>query len=387
MSKIASKKMNSVFNIEPNFAKSKGHYVYDNLSGQYFFDAFMMYSSLPLGYNNEIFDEGFDELIKSISSQKVSTSVFKYPEIDEFISEIAKTSGLHNIHLCSTGALAVESAIKAALYKHGGKKNKVLSLANGFHGVNSWGFTTDASAVFAVRRLEFFPRLEWPNIGINELCSYLSNPDNSDNIAAFIFEPIQCTAGDIYLDPGILSEARDICAKNDICFIADEIQTGMGTTGNFWKSVSDNLTPDIIVFGKKSQISGVMMNDKYSAIINNKNQILSVTYDGDIIDAIRGLFVLRAINRNFLLENIKEKSKLLGDLVSKKMLNYRSMGGLIAFDFESIESRNSFTQRAFENYLLVNPTGQKSIRIRLNLAVSADEVLDLGHRILKSISI
>lgn len=377
--------MNTVFNFELNFSKSYGSYAFDDLSGKLFFDAFMMYSALPLGYNHPIFDENFMKSVCSIAPQKVSNSVFSYSEINRFVSEISATSGLSNVHLCSTGALAVESAIKSALYKHAGGRNQILSLNNGFHGVNSWGFTTDRSASFARKRLEFFPDLQWPRVDIGDLCAYLSALENVSNTAAFLFEPIQCTAGDIYVSTEVLKEARNICARHDICFIADEIQTGMGTTGDFWRSQADGLNPDVIIFGKKSQVSGVMANNAYAGIMQNPNQILSVTFDGDLIDVVRGAYVFKAIEKYSLLRNVAEKSKKLQNLVGKLLLNYRSIGGLVAFDFANGGERNKFAEIAFKNYLLVNRTGEKTVRIRLNLAIKDSEIDDLAERIIKSI--
>ena len=66
--------------------------------------------------------------------------------------------------------------------------------------------------------------------------------NNKDKISSCIIEPIQCTAGDIYLDPQTLRDIQKICKMNDICFIVDEVQTGFGVTGSYWYSEIINLS-------------------------------------------------------------------------------------------------------------------------------------------------
>jgi L-lysine 6-transaminase len=378
--------MLNIFDISVDFVKSKKSYVHDSKTGEVFFDAFMMYSSLPLGYNHDIFCNEFKRIISEICPQKVSNTVFDSDYIKLFTKDLSRTAPLKNIHICTTGALAVESAIKSALFAHQGRRNLVLSLTNGFHGVNSWGFVTDNEASFAKRRLEFFPRLQWPVVSIDNLCEYLSCDANIVDIAAFIFEPIQCTAGDIQLPIDVLMKAREICRQNNICFIADEIQTGMGTTGAYWYSVQNKLDPDIIIFGKKCQVAGIMTSDQYGSIMRSPDQILAVTFDGDLIDVVRALYIFEAIRKYSLLDNIRIASNKISVVLKPLVNNYRAVGGLIAFDFDTNILRNQFVTKAYVNHLLVNPTGERSVRIRPHLAIDDAEVDDLIERVVRTIS-
>ena len=210
----------------------------------------------------------------------------------------------------------------------------------------------------------------------------IENLENvTKNISSVIVEPIQCTAGDIYLDIDKLKRIQKLCNKNDICFIVDEIQTGFGVTGEMWYSEKIGLNPDIVIFGKKSQICGIMTNDKYSEAIYSKYRKLEVTFDGDLIDAVRSEYIIKAIKKFSLLENVREKSGMLHDELSKLFDNYRSIGYLIAFDFNSKQERDNFVLNAYKNKLLVNPTADKSIRIRPNLSFSDNELYELLNRI------
>ena len=210
----------------------------------------------------------------------------------------------------------------------------------------------------------------------------IENLENvTKNISSVIVEPIQCTAGDIYLDIDKLKRIQKLCNKNDICFIVDEIQTGFGVTGEMWYSEKIGLNPDIVIFGKKSQICGIMTNDKYSEAIHSQYRKLEVTFDGELIDAIRSEYILNAIEKNSLLKNVKDKSKILRSELSELFENYRDSGHLIAFDFPNKQQRDSFVSNAYSNKLLVNPTAEKSIRIRPNLAFSDNELDELLNKI------
>ena len=110
---------------------------------------------------------------------------------------------------------------------------------------------------------------------------------------------------------------------------------------------------------------------------------MDVTFDGDLIDAYRGYYVIKAIEKYSLLNKVEENSKIIKDALSEKFINYRSAGHLIAFDFASTEERNKFVERAYENQLLINPTSEKSVRLRPNLAISENEIDELLEKLTK----
>ncbi len=362
----------TVFDIRIDLNKSHGSYVYDKKTQKTFLDFFSMFSSLPLGYNHSIFDDSFLKKVSRISHIKMANNLFETDEFLDFKKKFDSISVLKNKHFCSTGALAVESAIKCAYEYKKNRNLKVLSVKNNFHGINSWGFTTDNKMPSVINRTINYPLNDWEHPNIEDVLDYIES--NSDKLVAVVIEPIQCTAGDIYLDRKTLIDINKVCNEKDICFICDEIQTGFGVTGSYWYSEKIGLNPDIIVFGKKSQIFGVMTNDKYSEAINSNYRKLEVTFDGDLIDAIRCMYIIAAIEKNDLLNKVRTNSKILFDELSNHFLNYRSTGHLIAFDFTTEDHRNNFVQEVFFDNMLVNPTGEKTVRMRPNLALSDDEI-------------
>jgi len=362
----------TVFDINIDFKKSKGSYVFDKRTNKPFLDLFSMFSSLPLGYNHPIFDASFDQKIKHISHLRMSNNLFHSEELEDFEKKFLNISFHKNLHFCSTGALAVEAALKCGYEYKKDPKAIVLGVKNSFHGINSWGFVTDSEISSVRNRVINYPKNNWELHSLDALIEELENI--TKNISSVIVEPIQCTAGDVYLDVTKLKKIQDLCNKNDICFIVDEIQTGFGVTGEMWYSKMIGLNPDIVIFGKKSQICGIIVNDKYSEAIHSQYRKLEVTFDGELIDAIRSEYILNAIEKNSLLENVKDKSKILRNELSGLFENYRSVGHLIAFDFQNKQERDDFALNAYLNRLLVNPTGEKSIRIRPNLAFSDNEL-------------
>ena len=371
----------TVFDISIDFAKSHGSYVFDKRSKKYFLDLFSMFSSLPLGYNHEIFDVEFDKTVQHLSHLRMCNNLFHSDELENFGRRLKDVAFHPNIHFSSTGALAVESGLKCGYEYTKNPELIVVGLQNSFHGINSWGLITDCSIEAVKNRTINYPRNDWRNLPINGVIDFIA--ENSKQISSVIVEPIQCTAGDIHLDIQKLKNIQDICKDNDICFITDEIQTGFGVTGEYWYSNGIGLEPDIIVFGKKSQICGIMVSDKYASAIKSKYRKLEVTFDGDLIDAVRAQYIIDAIDKFSLLQNVKKNSKVLASELSGLFENYRSAGYLIAFDFGSKNLRDNFVSNAYENHLLVNPTGEKSVRLRPNLAFTDNEIDDFLFKIRK----
>ena len=151
-----------------------------------------------------------------------------------------------------------------------------------------------------------------------------------------------------------------------------------------WYFSKIGLNPDIIIFGKKSQIYGIMVNDKYSEAIRSQYRKLEVTFDGELLDAVRAEYILNAIEKDLLLENVIEKSEILRAELSSMFDNYRSVGHLVAFDFSNKKKRDDFVNKSYSNFILVNSTSEKSVRLRPNLAFNNNELDELLDKIKKT---
>lgn len=368
-----------MFNIRIDFEKSYDSYLFDKKSKTYFLDFFSFFSSLPLGYNHQIFQEKtFINAIRRICSIKVANNAMETEEFNEFLDTFSKHKDMimfQFFHFCCTGALAVESALKVAIDYKKSKNPIFISFKGSFHGINSWGLVTDRFRPVDLR-LNACPRLNWPKVKSIEEIEKFIDKNGANNIAAIIIEPVQATFGDRYFLPNLFIKLRELCTKNNICLIFDEIQTGFGTSGKMWYFQHLDIEPDIVVFGKKTQVSGIMVKEKFGDTFKNPVRRLKVTFDGDLIDMIRCTYTLKAYNKYKILENVNKRSdELFGELKKIKSLkNLRRQGLLFAFDLASESSKKHFFESCFKNKLLVSPASYNCIRLRPNLNVSSSEI-------------
>tara|TARA_Y100001973_G_C5205566_1_gene341277 strand:- start:4608 stop:5753 length:1146 start_codon:yes stop_codon:yes gene_type:complete len=373
----------SFWDIRIDFDKSHGSYVFDKNTNRYYLDLFSMYSSLPIGYNHPVFDDSFHEEMKKISNIKVTNCEFQTDLHDKFCQEFYDFAGLNYydcFHFTCTGSLAVECAVKLAMDYT--KKKRVVTIKNSFHGIHSYGNFTTGRDYFPVSdRLSGYPDLNWPKI---ETIEELQKEIDSGDIAAILVEPIQATFGDNHLDKKFLRNVASTAKLNKIPLIFDEIQTGFGTTGKPWYFQYLNIKPDIVIFGKKSQVSGVMTRPEYFHKNGNR---LSVTFDGDIVDMLRSIYIMKAYKEGNLLETANWLSRGFARQLREidGINNTRCAGCLIGFDLEDRETRDSFVENIRTNGMICNPTGEKSVRLRPNLAVTSDELEEALNIIRKSL--
>lgn len=406
----------SIFNIKIDFDKSHDSYIFDKNRNKFFLDFFGLYSTLPLGYSHPIFKHAsFRNDYNRIAGVKVTNCEIISDEAEDFLQEFSGHKDMKNFkyfHFCCTGALAIEASIKIAMDQKKCKKPTIISFKESFHGINSYGgFATDR--FFPVsQRLQGFPFMDWPKVH-NPKIIYKDNlPDaeatqrgleqfkrefdlciekyGANNIVALLVEPIQATYGDNYFLESFFKLIRRLCDKYNICIIFDEIQCGFGVTGKMWFYQHLDMEPDIIVFGKKTQVSGAMAKEKFNMTFQTPIR-LEVTWDGNLVDMIRAKYILRAYDKENILDNVNKQGKKLAHGLKKlpRIKNIRSKGLLIAFDFDTSRERDAFCSRAFQNRLLISKANIKTVRLRSNLNISneeCDQGLELISKSLREIS-
>lgn len=372
----------SIFNIKIDFDKSKGSYVYDKNTNRHYLDFMGMYSSLPIGYNHSIFDESFNNEIKSISKLKTVNCEVLSDEYESFyksFKEFTFRKNYDNYAFTCTGALANEAAIKTAMW-HKGPSNKgyIISIKNSFHGINSVGnlITTRFQGV-DIRQGKLPGIGVWPQVNsIQQAIKHINSFwNNTSHIHGVIIEPIQSTYGDNYLLKEDLLELRTLCTNKNIPLIFDEVQTGFGVTGKVWYCDHLGIEPDIITFGKKSQVSGIIVKNTHNTIFQVPKR-LSVTFDGDLIDMVRCKYIIKSIQNDNLLNNAKKMGNFLFKKLKEisQLKNVRHIGLLLAFDFDTKIQRDNFIKKLYKNGMICNPTGDLSVRLRPNLAIKKEEI-------------
>ena len=167
-------------------------------------------------------------------------------------------------------------------------------------------------------------------------------------------------------------------------YILDEVQTGIGITGKWWAHQHNSVKPDIITFGKKSNVCGLLASRRVEEVENHvfaESSRLNSTFGGNLTDMVRFQIVLEIIEKEKLLENAKN----IGDFLNRELLNLaeefpfyvtnpRGLGLFSAFDLPSQTERDNLFANLMKNKLLILPSGDQAIRFRPHLNVTKEEL-------------
>ena len=258
---------------------------------------------------------------------------------------------------------------------------------------------------FNQNKTKYFPVLVWPRI-INPKVTFPLNDknlsdvaslekqaveeienafsENPDDIAALIIEPIQGEGGDNHFRNDFFIELRRLCDENDAMFMLDEVQSGMGLTGKMWAYEHFDFKPDIIAFGKKTQVCGIMVRDRIEEVHDNVFSVssrINSTWGGNLVDMVRCQKYLEVIKEENLLKNAQIEGKhlldCLVDLSDKypdKISNSRGRGLMCAFDCKTTKKRDELISSLFKNGLIILGCGEKTIRFRPPLIIGSKEI-------------
>ena len=406
--------------------KSKGCQIYDSRKNRFMLDCFSFFATSPLGINHrELSNSQFIEKIGEVAINKPTNSDIYTIEMAEFVDSFAKHAMpdfFRHLFFVSGGALAIENGLKTAFdWKirknvENGKNEKlgtqVIHFKEAFHGRS--GYTLSLTNTFNLDKIKYFPKFNWPRI-INPKITFplttenlekvqelenkaLSEIDkavlkNPDDIAALIIEPIQGEGGDNHFRNEFFIELRKLCDIHDMMFIIDEIQTGVGLTGKMWAFEHFDFKPDILAFGKKTQVCGIMVNDRVEEVKDNVFRVpsrLNSTWGGNLVDMVRFQKYLEVIKKEKLIKNSEIQGKrLLEGLLEihekypEKILNPRGCGLMCAFDLQSPEKRDELRKKLYSNDMIILGCGATTIRFRPPLIFSSEDV-DKSLEILKN---
>ncbi len=208
--------------------------------------------------------------------------------------------------------------------------------------------------------------------------------ENPDDIAAIIIEPIQGEGGDNHFRNEFMVNLKDICDTDDIIFIFDEVQTGIGITGKMWAHEHFSVKPDIISFGKKTQVCGMLAGDKIYNLDKNvfkESSRINSTFGGNLVDMYRFKLIMEIMEK----ENLMNNAQLMGNYLLDSLINLsndfpgyvtnpRGSGLFCAFDMTSGIERDKLVSLCQEQKLLILGSGDQSIRFRPHLNVSKKDL-------------
>lgn len=412
--------------------KSEGCYIYDSKYNRRLLDFFTCFASVPLGYNHPkmLNDEGFKKnLLQAAMTNPSNSDVYtqQYAEFLKTFSRCGIPDYLPHAFFIAGGALAVENALKVAMdwkvqknFAKGYKKEKgfkVLHFERAFHGRS--GYTLSLTNT-SVEKTKWFAKFDWPRVTVPTIRYPLSGDnlntaveteqqsirqikaaffEHKDDICAIIVEPIQAEGGDNHLREAFLIELKKLADEHEAFLIYDEVQTGVGLTGKFWchQHYSEQARPDILVFGKKMQVCGILAGRKVDEVENNVFRVssrINSTWGGNLVDMVRSTQVLNIIEEDQLCDNAAVVGRYLLDHLEsfgkqfEQLSNVRGRGLLCAFDLPSTELRNKFIDTGLKHQVMFLGCGKQSIRFRpaLNMEKShIDEGMHVMEKILREL--
>jgi len=398
--------------------KSHGSWFVDARDGREFLDLYSMFASMPIGFNHPYVMENKERITNAAINKVSNPDVYsvEFAEFVDTVGRVAQPNYLPYAFYIEGGTLAVENALKVAFdWKvrknmaagKGEKGSKVIHFKDCFHGRS--GYTLSLTDSPDPRKTMYFPKFDWPRVSnpkitfpineaeveaaekrsIEEIKNAIS--EHPDDIAAIILEPIQGEGGDNHFRQEFFEALRTIAHENDILLIYDEVQTGIGITGKMWahEHFGENARPDIISFGKKTQVCGIFVSDRVDEVENHvfkESSRINSTFGGNITDMVRFTIFLEAIQNENMIEmaavNGNYAIQQLQSLGDDRISNVRGRGLMCAFDLPTGDERDKIKDLIHEEGALMLPCGHTSIRFRPHLNITKDEI-DIGIDIIK----
>ena len=399
------------FDMVLDLTASRGSTLVDARDGTRYLDLFTFFASSALGMNHPALadDPLFrEELLEAALNKPSNSDVYSVP-MARFVETFARVLGdpaLPHLFFIEGGGLAVENALKVA-FDWKSRRNeregrdpalgtKVLHLQHAFHGRTGYTMSLTNTDPNKVAR---FPKLAWPRIP----APYLSEGRDVEaaeraalaaaraafeqfphDIACFVMEPVQGEGGDHHFRPQFLQAMQALCHEHDALFVLDEVQTGCGLTGTAWAYQQLGVQPDVVAFGKKTQVCGIMAGGRVDEEPDNVFAVgsrINSTWGGSLTDMVRARRILEVIESERLVERAQALEPvllgLLRDLTVKHdaVTDVRGRGLMCAFTLPDAAVRDAVLERLrVDEHVLLLGCGTRSVRFRPALTVSEDEL-------------
>lgn len=402
------------FDFVLDLARSAGSYLYDARDGRRYLDMFTFFASSPLGMNHPALadDQEFRAELARAAVNKPSNSDVYSVAMARFVQTFARVLGdpaLPHLFFVDGGALAVENALKVAFdWKSRFNEargidpalgTRVLHLRGAFHGRSGYTLSLTNTKPVTVAR---FPKFDWPRIdapflrpGLDDAATAALETESlrqargafeshPHDIACFVAEPIQGEGGDRHFRPEFFAAMRELCDEYDALLIFDEVQTGCGLTGTPWAYQQLGVQPDVVAFGKKTQVCGVMAGRRVDEVRDNVFAVssrLNSTWGGNLADMVRARRILEVIEADGLFDRAAEQGAYLHARLDELagefpglVLDPRGRGLMCAFSVPTNADRDALIRLLWRQAVIVLPSGDDGVRFRPALTVSRAEI-------------
>jgi L-lysine 6-transaminase len=415
------------FEMVLDLERSHGVWLVDARNGDEYLDTFTNFASWPVGYRHSAMEDAEfgRELLRAARANPANSDLYTEQMatfVHAFATHVTPPGFPHHFWVAG-GALAVENALKTAFDWKARKLGRtdytsdcndltVLHFRQAFHGRT--GYTMSLTNTDPAK-VGLFPKFRWPRVhnpairfdgdgGIaNDVeaeearsCAEIEAAFTAANgcIAAIVIEPMQGEGGDNHFRPEFFAKLRAYADAYEALLIFDEVQTGFFGSGKPWLWQHKGVAPDVVAFGKKAQVCGIYANTRVDEAVGNvfaTSGRINSTWGGNLTDMVRSRRFIEIIRDERLADNVAARGvELIAGLrrlsrSTSRFDNVRGVGSLAAFTLDSTATRDGLLKRLRERRVLALKSGPTSIRFRLPLVISADEVQELLARIAKSL--
>ncbi len=415
------------FGIVLDLERSHGAWLVDAITGKEYLDCFTSFASWPLGFSHPgMEDPAFRaELLEAALNNPANSDLYTLSMasfVDAFSTRVTPDTHPHHFWI-SGGGLAVENALKIAFDWKArllGRTSMsdpvedlvVLHFKQAFHGRT--GYTMSLTNTVP-DKVGLFPKFHWPRVHnpaiVFDNDGSIANDIEAEearakseieavfqqygkHVAAILIEPIQGEGGDNHFRPEFMAELRRFADEHEALLVFDEVQTGFFGTGKPWMFQNYGVEPDVVAFGKKTQVCGVFANKRVDEVADNvfaKSSRINSTWGGSLVDMVRSRRFIEIIESEKLQDNTAERGcQVLGILqeIAREtgaITNVRGIGTWQAFTLPSPAQRDEMMKTCADNGLMVLASGPDSIRLRMPLILSEAEGNLIGERVAASV--
>lgn len=362
--------------------RGKGVFLWD-VDGKQYFDFLSGYSAVNQGHCNPAIIQA---LQRQASTLTLTSRAFHNNLLGEYEAYITQLFGYQKVLPMNTGVEGGETALKLArrwaYQKKGVPANEAIIV---FVEGNFWGRTLAAiSSSNDPSSYEGFGPympgfISIPYNNLPALEAALQNP----NVAAFMFEPIQGEAGVVIPDEGYLRGIREICTRNQVLMIADEIQTGLGRTGKMLACDHEGVRPDILILGKALSggtlpVSAVLADDEIMLTIQPGEH--GSTYGGNPLACAVALSSLQVLVAENMIANAERQGQLLRELLTNlhspyiKEVRGKGLLNAIVIEHPNPAAAWELCLRMMKKGLLAKPTHGDKIRFAPPLIITEEQI-------------